>query len=88
VRWWEKIDWPGACAFVLAFGVAVTLIVGMAGAAVQDSPISEQGASLLSTLGGAAIGAIATYLGLARQQQQQSHRTRSSDRPPDAGRDP
>jgi purine-cytosine permease-like protein len=76
-----KLDWPGVVAFTLALGVSVSLIIGMTGAALNAGPLGEKTSSLLATLGGAAIGAIATYLGLARQQQQQNQRTRSSDAP-------
>jgi NhaP-type Na+/H+ or K+/H+ antiporter len=63
-RWWETVDWPGAIAFVLAFGVAIGFAVAIILAASwRTPPISEQTATLFSTLGGAIIGAVATYLG-------------------------
>jgi hypothetical protein len=60
-------DWRGYIAFVMSLGVAIgfgtALILSASG---RTPPISQDTATLLSTLGGAMIGAIATYLGMGR----------------------
>jgi hypothetical protein len=55
-------------ALVLAGGAAVALVVIAVGASVHRGPISQEESSLLSTALGAAVGAIATYLGLAGRE--------------------
>lgn len=79
-HWWTTVDWTGASAFVLAVGVAVSLVVGFIGA-IQYETISPQGAELLSTLGGAVVGAVATYLGVGRREQMRRSDHRSEDEP-------
>jgi hypothetical protein len=90
VHWWHHVNWPGLCAFTLACGVAVSLVLIVLGPLLQDRPFTEQGAQLVSTLAGAAVGALAAYLGLSRQQQMQQERTRAQDPLPeeDAPDDP
>ena len=56
-------------ALVLAGGAAVALVVIAVGAAVHHGPISQEESALLSTALGAAVGAIATYLGLGGREQ-------------------
>jgi hypothetical protein len=88
---WAQIDWPGAVAFMLAFGVSAALIIGMIGATLNVGPLGEKTASLLSTLGGAAVGAVATYLGLGRREQRERDRhygRRPSDHPDDPSAPP
>jgi hypothetical protein len=77
--WWTYVDWPGAVAFVLALGVALSMVIAIWGASTQDDAISEQGAQLLSTLFGASVGAVATYLGMAQRANQARGRTRATD---------
>jgi hypothetical protein len=71
-RWWQQVDWPGAVAFTLALGVSgsmvVLMAVGLIGVFVRGEPISEQGATLLSTLFGAVVGALASYLGQSSER--------------------
>jgi hypothetical protein len=50
-------------ALVLAAGVAIAVISLSIGAAFANGPVSTEEATLLSTVLGAAVGAIATYLG-------------------------
>jgi hypothetical protein len=57
-------DWAGRSCYVLSWGLAI----GWSGALLisalpRAGPISDQGAHLLSALGGAMAGAVATYLG-------------------------
>ena len=56
-------NWPGLAALVLAMGVAICVIALAVGTATQSGPISQEDATLLSTVLGAAVGAVATYLG-------------------------
>jgi len=60
-------DWAGRCAFVLACGLAIgwsgALLIATLALIWRETPVSQQGANLLSTLGGAIAGAVATYLG-------------------------
>lgn len=57
----------GLVALVLSFAVGVSLVAISVSAAVTEarraSSVSEQAATLLSTALGAAIGAVATYIG-------------------------
>lgn len=45
-------------------GVALAIVTIAVGAAVHHGPISDQESTLLATVLGAAVGAIATYLGV------------------------
>jgi hypothetical protein len=72
-RWWQQVDWVGACAFTLALGVSLSMVAvtipALIGAFIRETPMSQHGAALLSTLFGAAMGAVATFLGQARERQ-------------------
>lgn len=57
------MNWPGVAAVILAAGVAVCVIALAVGTATQSGPISQEDATLLSTVLGAAVGAVATFLG-------------------------
>jgi len=56
-------DWHAVVAVLLALGVATVLV--LVGIAVVREPghVTPEENSLLSTLGGACVGALATYLG-------------------------
>jgi hypothetical protein len=76
--WIKNMDWPGAIAFMLALGISlsmVLLITGVIIAVPQNRPLGEAASSLISTVFGAAIGAIATYLGSARERQVNKDKT-------------
>ena len=60
-------SWPGLAAVILAAGVAICVIALALGTATQTGPISQEDATLLSTVLGAAVGAVATFLGSGRQ---------------------
>jgi purine-cytosine permease-like protein len=77
--WWERVDWAGAVAFILAVGVSLSLVLGFAGATFQSKTISAAGANLLSTLAGAVVGAVATYLGIGRREQAAHDREEEGD---------
>jgi hypothetical protein len=60
---WIHGEWAGLIALVLALGVAISMVTALVGTMLSDEPISSEKASLLSTLTGAAIGVIGTYIG-------------------------
>lgn len=55
-------------ALVLAGGAGVAVIVLSVGAVVSGRTLSVEEASVLSAVLGAAVGAVATYLGLSRDE--------------------
>lgn len=61
---WRNVDWRGPIAFVLAVGVSATLVGGILSAELSPGKVTSQEVSFFSTLGGAIVGAIATYLGV------------------------
>ena len=65
----RAVNWTGLCACILAVGVTLALVLIVLGPLLQDRPFTEQGAQLVSTLAGAAVGALGAYLGLSRQQE-------------------
>jgi len=58
-----KWNWHGIVAIILALGIAITLVLEMVNILLRDGTTTELEATVLSTAFGAAIGAIATYLG-------------------------
>jgi len=60
-----KFSWPGVVAIILALGISTALIVGIVSAELTKKGITQAESNLLSTLGGASVGAVATYLGIA-----------------------
>jgi hypothetical protein len=60
------VDWSGMAAFVLSIGVVLFLVAGAALLAIDPRELSPDEATLLSTVLGAVVGAIATYLGMHR----------------------
>lgn len=76
--WWTQgaVDWPGLVVFVLAAGIAASLVIAMLAIALSAShDVSAQQATLLSTIFGAAIGAVATYIGTTRGSPALNRRT-------------
>jgi hypothetical protein len=57
------VDYRAAVAVILAAGVAVAVVLLSIGAENATKAISAEDANLLSTVLGAAVGAVATYLG-------------------------
>lgn len=76
LRWWETIEWAGAIAFVLATGVAISMVLLIVGSWWVG--FTEHGANLLSTMFGAAIGALATFLGQSRRNTNGNNNQRSA----------
>ena len=56
-------NWRGLIALVLAAGVSIALISGVLTAELTPRKVTSEEIAFLSTLGGAAVGAIAAYLG-------------------------
>lgn len=76
-RWF---DWRAACAVLLALGVAALLVILSLNLYNTDGHVTSDEANLVSVLGGAAIGAVAAYLGGAG-----SHKDDSGDGPGTGG---
>lgn len=60
----EWFDHRAVVAVILAFGVSASIVIIAAGATFHRGSISSEESNLLSTVLGAAIGAVATYLGI------------------------
>jgi len=60
-------DPRGIAALVLALGVAIAIVAIAVGAAVHSGPISAEESTLIATVLGAAVGALATFLGLRHE---------------------
>ena len=56
-------NWHGLVAIVLALGLATAVVLLCLETILHRGPVSDTEAAVLSTVLGAAIGAIATYLG-------------------------
>jgi membrane protein implicated in regulation of membrane protease activity len=57
------IDWAGRAAFVLAFGIALSLVGVVGAAAFNGRALAPEETTAISTIFGATVGAVATYLG-------------------------
>jgi hypothetical protein len=60
----------------LAIGVAVALIAGVLAVELSPGKVTAEEAGFLSTLGGAAIGALAAYLGSHRRDDDDDDKKR------------
>ncbi|MFJ4651026.1 hypothetical protein ACIP5Y_07110 [Nocardia sp. NPDC088792] len=58
--------YSGIAVVIMSAGLTVSMGTALVVASFQTSPISEQFAGLLASLGGATVGSIATYLGTTR----------------------
>jgi ABC-type Fe3+-siderophore transport system permease subunit len=56
-------DWPGRAAFALAVGVAIALVVIVLQATFNGRQLENGEVTAISTVVGASVGAVATYLG-------------------------
>jgi hypothetical protein len=83
----EPRDWRGYIAFTLALGISVGWATGLIlSASARTPPIGENTAQLLSTLGGAMVGAVAAYLGMGRRDKPPPEDKREDDdEPPTRG---
>ena len=57
------MPWQGIVAVIFAITVGASILALCLGAVIQDQTISQQGADLISTTLGVAVGAVAVYLG-------------------------
>ena len=62
----NRIQWPGLVAFTLALAVLMMLGAGAYLIAINPRELSPDETTLLSTIVGAVVGAVATYLGVNR----------------------
>jgi len=76
-------DWRGPIAFVLALGVAISLVSGVITAEVTPGKVTTEEAGFFSTLGGAIVGAVATYLGLQHRQKESDDNMRETTETPE-----
>ena len=76
-REYHPVDWRGLSVFVLALGVSAAVVAGFLAAELTNGPITSEEVGLISTLGGAAIGAVATYIGIhpGKEQQMETQET-------------
>lgn len=58
-------SWHGMAGVVLSVSVGVGWSIALVVTAVKDGPVTEAGATILNTIGGGLIGAVATWIGLA-----------------------
>lgn len=75
-------------AVVLAAGVSIAVIVLAVGSVAINGPVSTEEATLLSTVLGAAVGAVATYLGTRSSSDPPPPAPPSSSPPDEAGHPP
>jgi hypothetical protein len=74
VHWTRRMDWAGMSVFVLALAVGVSVVVVVA---VEISNPGHGGTvmvSALTTVLGAMVGAVSTYVGLYRRHPSARHR--------------
>ena len=76
-----NLNWHGLVAIVLALGLAVAVVLLCLETILHRGPVSDSEAAVLSTVLGAAVGAVATYLGGARPSSAEPP-DRSPDTPP------
>jgi len=61
--WWIHGEWAGLIALVLAIGVSASMVFDIVATVVSGEPLTQANANLLSTLFGASIGVVGTYIG-------------------------
>lgn len=60
---WIHGEWAGLIAFVLALGISLSMVISLIGAVLSEGGLSPEKSNLLSTVFGASIGVIGTYIG-------------------------
>lgn len=75
-------------AAILAAGISLAIVVICVGVATHSGPISAEESTLIATVLGAAVGALATYLGTSRNggdepEPQRAPEPTSSEAPPE-----
>ena len=76
-----NLNWHGLVAIVLALGLAVAVVLLCLETILHRGPVSDSEAAVLSTVLGAAVGAVATYLGASGAPATEV-RTRTAMSPP------
>lgn len=76
----NNLNWHGLVAMVLALGLATAVVILCIETILHLGPVSDSEAAVLSTVLGAAVGAVATFLGGAA-------RGRNGGSPPDPPED-
>jgi uncharacterized membrane protein len=61
-----RVDPRGLAAVILAVGISVALVASLVGALISSRVLSQEEVALISGVVGAAVGAVATYLGGGR----------------------
>jgi hypothetical protein len=64
-NWRQNWSWHGLAGVILAATVGIGWSVSLIITAFKDGPITPEGATILNTIGGGLIGAVATWIGLA-----------------------
>lgn len=59
-------DWAGPIALVLAAGVSIALCTSLIIITLSPKPLDAELMAVVTTLAGAAVGAVGTYLGITR----------------------
>lgn len=59
-------DWAGPIALVLAAGVSIALCTSLIIITLSPKPLDAELMAVVTTLAGAAVGAVGTYLGISR----------------------
>jgi hypothetical protein len=59
-----QLDVAGLCVLILAASIAITLVLAAIDVSLRGFQLTPEGTDLLSTITGAIIGVIATYIGL------------------------
>lgn len=59
-------NWAGRIAFILTCAIAISLCAAIIIVALTPEPLDQSFGAVITTLTGAAVGAVATYLGTSR----------------------
>ena len=69
-EWFKHLDWSGIIVFTLAIGVSISMVLIIVGAMMRTNPMGESAATMISTIFGASIGTIATYVGRTQRKEE------------------
>jgi hypothetical protein len=75
-------------ALVLATGIALAILAVAVGAAAHEGSVSAEESTLISTVLGAAVGALATYLGTRDERHEPPEPPQYLERPSDEPQPP